>query len=143
MSTGGDDGTVLNQQRVHHGQWTVSGLVDTAGADNWVIEHNTFASDANSDSGLSDIRLQTYNGDTPSNDVIRDNVLQHGISDECNCNWGLKGDHNLDGGLNGTGDLGGTPVYVGGSGYGAWHFAASSPGKGAAYRRNGYRHTFD
>ena len=49
------------------------------------------------------------NGDTPSNDVIRDNVLQHGVSNECGCTWGTE-NHNLGGGLNGTGDLNGKPV---------------------------------
>ena len=130
MSTGGDDGTIVTNNVFVLGAGA-SGLVDTAGADNWVIAHNTFASDANSSNGISDIRLQSYNGDTPSNDVIRDNVLQHGLSNECGCTWGTE-NHNLGGGLNGTGDLNGKPVYLGGSAYGAWRLAAGSPGKGAA-----------
>jgi hypothetical protein len=112
-----------------------SGLVDTAGANNWVIEHNTFASDANSLAGISDIRFQTdsrFFNDTPSNNVVRDNIFNQsgGISNECSCNWGVE-DHNLNGN-GGTGDVNGTPVFVGGSGYAAWYLAAGSPGIRAA-----------
>jgi hypothetical protein len=137
MSTGGDDGTVVTDNVFILGSGA-SGLVDTAGADDWVIEHNTFASAPNSLAGISDIRLQTDTrfNDTPSNDIIRDNVFSPsgGISNECGCNWGVD-DHDLNGGVPGVGDVKGSPVFVGGKNpksYAGFRLASSSPGKRAA-----------
>jgi hypothetical protein len=96
------------------------------GGDNWLIQHNTFA-------GGGAVRMDNSTGPNPANNVVRDNVFTGagGILNLCNCNWGTH-DHNLNSDQPGTGEITGTPVFVGSGSYAGYRLAPRSPGKDAA-----------
>ena len=105
----------------------------TVGAQNWLIQHNTFA-------GGGSVGFISDNGGNTgptSNNTVRDNVFQGsgGIApDSGSSNYGTN-DHNLNSLQSGIGDITGTPVFVGGAkptSYAGYPLAAGSPGKGAA-----------
>ena len=126
MSTGGDDYvTATNNVFVCTCIYPLS--ISTAGADDWTIQHNTFIAGS--------VRFETYAGDTSSGNIVRNNVFAAagGITDEGG-NYGV-GNHNLNGGVPGVGNVKGSPVFVGGkkpTSYAGFRLAAGSPGKGAA-----------
>ena len=72
-----------------------------------------------------------------SGNLVRDNVFTSGGGVSWSpggINWGTA-DHNLNAGVSGTGNISGTPVFVGGphpTSYEGYALAAGSPGKGAA-----------
>lgn len=92
--------------------------------------HNTFA-------GGGGLHFYFNVGANPSGNLVRDNVFTdagNGITDSSGANWGTH-DHNLNSGLSGTGEITGTPVFVGGgstSAYANWYLVPGSPGAGAA-----------
>jgi hypothetical protein len=95
---------------------------------NSIFRHNTFA-------GGGAVRFDVVNGVAPANDLVRDNVFAGGggITTD-GSNYGTN-DHNLNAGLSGTGDVNGTPSFVGGSKpttYAGYRLSSGSPGKGAA-----------
>jgi chitodextrinase len=95
---------------------------------NSVFRHNTFA-------GGGRVRFEVVNGASPSGDLVRDNVFTSGggISTD-GSNYGSN-DHNLNAGVSGTGNITGTPIFVGGSNpttYAGYRLTSGSPGKGAA-----------
>jgi hypothetical protein len=126
MSTGGDDFvTVENNVFVCSCIFPLS--LDTAGADDWTIDHNTFFGGS--------VRFETYNDDTSSGDVVRNNVFAAGggIAAE-DKDYGVS-DHNLNSHEAGTGNINGSPRFVGGKkpdSYAGFRLAPGSPGKGAA-----------
>jgi hypothetical protein len=122
--SGDDDVTVTNNVFVCTCIYPDSIVV--RGGDRWLIQHNTFA-------GGGDVRMGNSTGPNPTNNIVRDNVFTGagGILNLCNCNWGTH-DHNLNSDFSGTGEITGTPVFVGGGSYAGYHLAAGSPGKGAA-----------
>jgi len=92
------------------------------------FRHNTFA-------GGGGLHFQSQNG-LASGNRIYDNVFTdagNAISDSSGANWGTE-DHNLNSGMNGVGDLSGTPLFVSSStsSYSNWYLLPGSPGKGAA-----------
>jgi len=102
--------------------------VFAGGGDNWTIRHNTFAGDGS-------VRFEFFDGDTPSGNLVRDNVFTtaDGISTD-GSNYGTN-DHNLNAGKPGTANITGTPIFVGGARpttYSGYRLASGSPGKGAA-----------
>jgi hypothetical protein len=98
------------------------------GGDNWVVEHNTFV-------GGGYVSFANANsGETASGNHVRDNVFTSGGGISATGSYGTN-DHNLNAGKPGTGDITGTPIFVGGANpttYAGYRLAAGSPGKGAA-----------
>jgi hypothetical protein len=93
-----------------------------------LIQHNTFA-------GGGEVRFEVVNGVSPSGDLVRDNVFTSGggISTD-GSNYGTN-DHNLNARASGTGNMTGTPIFVGGGNpttYAGYRLTSGSPGKGAA-----------
>jgi hypothetical protein len=126
MSGGGDDYVrVSNNVFVCTCVYPLS--ISTAGADDWTIDHNTFIAGS--------IRFETYDGDAPIGDIVRNNVFAAGggIAAEGN-SYGVE-DHNLNSGDPGVGNVKGSPVFVGGkkpTTYAGFRLAPGSPGKRAA-----------
>jgi len=96
-----------------------------------IYRHNTFA-------GGGGLHFYAVSGwPNASGNHIYDNVFTdagNGITDSSGANWGTE-DHNLNSGFHGSGDLTGTPIFVGGgstSNYANWYLAAGSPGKSGA-----------
>ena len=126
MSGGGDDYvTVANNVFVCSCIYPLS--ISTAGADDWTIQHNTFIAGS--------MRFETYDGDTPSGNIVRDNVFAAGGGIDSGVRTYGVGDHNLNSGDPGVGNVKGSPVFVGGkkpTSYAGFRLAADSPGKRAA-----------
>lgn len=102
----------------------------TAGsARNWLIEHNVMA-------GGGDIVVRENNGaGAVSGNTLRDNVFLGGGGYSVDSGFG-SASYSLNGGLSGTGNINGTPVFVGGSNPTTWAgyvLAANSPGYHAGH----------
>ena len=96
--------------------------------DKSVIQHNTFA-------GGGWVRWEIFNGQSPSGNLVRNNIFTGGggISTSTS-GWGTN-DHNLNSDEPGVGNLKGRPVFVGGKkpkSYQGYRLARGSRGKGAA-----------
>jgi hypothetical protein len=101
--------------------------VFAGGAANWKVSHNTFV-------GGGQLRFEVFNGNTPSGNLVRDNVFMAGGGISSSSSYGSN-DHNLNAGVSGTGNMPGTPIFVGGSNpttYAGYRLTSGSPGKGAA-----------
>ncbi len=105
--------------------WSVAAY----GSRDWVVRHNTFVNGGS-------LRFQTGNeGSIATGNVVRDNLWVGGGEISTTTDGYGTNDHNLNSGRAGTGNLTGTPVFIGGRNpitYAGFRLAAGSPGKHAA-----------
>ncbi len=94
----------------------------------WLVQHNTFANGGSLGFQLSG------NGLNPSGNIVKDNIFAGGGSIQGIGSWGTS-DHNLNAGVSGTGNISGTPTFVGGANpttYAGFALTSSSVGHNAA-----------
>jgi hypothetical protein len=119
-----DDATVTDNVFVC--SCTYPNSIVAGGANGWLIQHNTFV-------GGTVLIAEANNGEASSGNVVRDNVWRGGGLFTVG-NYGSN-DHNLNSGYSGSGNLTGTPTFVGGgnpTSHAGYRLAPGSPGKGAA-----------
>ena len=103
--------------------------IHAGGAQNWLVQHNTFAS-----GGLLRFEVQSV---TPAGNLVRNNVFtsRDGISLDSGSNGYGTNDHNLNAGVSGVGNRKGRPIFLGGknpTSYAGYRLAPRSQGKGSA-----------
>lgn len=98
------------------------------GGDNWVCEHNVMVNN-------NFCFAESNQGTFPNGIIARDNVFVNAGFTIVGSNWGVNS-YNLNSGRSGTGEITGTPVFVGGANpttYAGWMLAPGSPGYHAGH----------
>lgn len=119
MNPDGSPGLIItNNVLVGNGGYAYS--INNSG-DNVTVQHNVFT-------GPWDAAMHLANGQTPTGDILRDNVFVNGAGATLDTGYGTA-DHNLNCGCAGTGNISGSPTFqIGGiyTGYYAFIIASNS-----------------